>query len=196
MLAFLDKIPYGTPLLRRILFWLLTAFTAYVLIGFLIIPPVLKSVVLDQFKNSLHREGTVERIAFNPLTLRLEVDNLAVAKLKGEGNLFSVDKIDASAGISTLWRFAPVISHLRLRSPKLDITFFGEGKYSISDLIGARDPAKREAPPAKKEKGRSSPLPCTGSKCPTRPSCSTTSRMRKNTSYPSSTCWYPSPPAS
>ena len=153
MLAFLDKIPFGTPLIRRILFWLLTAFAAYVLIGFLVIPPVLKSVILDQCETALHRQGSVQRVAFNPLTLRLEIDKLAVAKREGEGDFVSVDRIDASPSLSTLWRFAPVISHLHLRSPKLDVTFFGDGKYSISDLIGARDPGKRETPPAEEESG-------------------------------------------
>ena len=153
MLAFLDKIPFGTPLIRRILFWLLTVFTAYVLIGFLVVPPVLKSVILSQCETALHRQGSVERVAFNPLTLRLEIDKLAVAKREGEGDFVSVDRIDASPSLATLWRFAPVISHLHLRSPKLDVTFFGDGKYSISDLIGARDPARRETEPAEEKSG-------------------------------------------
>jgi len=151
MLAFLDKIPYGTPLLRRILFWLLTAFVIYVLVGFLVVPPVLKSVITSQCQTALHRKGTVERVAFNPLTLRLEIDRLAVAKREGEGNFLAVEKIDASAGLASLWRFAPVVSHLKLVSPSLDITFFGEGRYSISDLIGARDETKRP----EEEKGKS-----------------------------------------
>jgi uncharacterized protein involved in outer membrane biogenesis len=158
MLAFLDKISFGTPLVRRILFWLLIAFTAYVLIGFLVVPPVLKSVILDQCKSSLHRQGSVQRVAFNPLTLRLEIDKLAIAKREGEGDFVSVDRIDASPSLSTLWRFAPVISHLHLRSPKLDVTFFGDGKYSISDLIGARDPAKRQTEPVEEEPGKVFPF--------------------------------------
>ena len=153
MLAFLDKIPFGTPLIRRILFWLLTAFATYVLVGFLVIPPVLKAVILSQCESALHRKGSVDRVAFNPLTLRLEIDKLAVAKREGEGDFVSVDRIDASPSLSTLWRFAPVISHLHLRSPMLDITFFGDGKYSISDLIGARDPSKREPAPAEEKPG-------------------------------------------
>lgn len=147
MLAFLDSIPYGTPRLRRLLFWLLFSFTAYVLIGFLVVPPALKSLILNQCKTVLGREATVGRVAFNPLTLRLEMEDITVAKLEGDGNLFSVDRIDASPGLASLWKLAPVISHLHLRSPQLDITFFGEGKYSISDLIGTRDPGKRETPP-------------------------------------------------
>ena len=149
MLAFLDKIPFGTPRLRRILFWLLTTFTVYVLVGFFAVPPALKSLITSQTRAVLGRDGTVKRVAFNPLTLRLEIDGLAVAKLEGEGDLFSVEKIDATAGLSSLWKFAPVVSELKLISPKVDITFFGDGRYSISDLIGAREKGKE--PPADKE---------------------------------------------
>ncbi|WP_419785291.1 DUF748 domain-containing protein [Pseudodesulfovibrio sp.] len=149
MLAFLDKISYGTPLIRRILFWLLSIFIVYVLVGFLVVPPVLKTVITDQCQSALNRKGTVERVAFNPLTLRLEADGIAVAKRQGEGNILSVDKIEATAGLSSIWRLAPVITELKLVNPSLDITFFGNGKYSFSDLIGARDETKKS--PEKKE---------------------------------------------
>ncbi|QGY38861.1 DUF748 domain-containing protein [Pseudodesulfovibrio cashew] len=148
MLAFLDKIPYGTPRLRRVLFWALTLFTAYVLIGFFVLPPVVRTVIIDQATKGLNRETTLERVAFNPLTMRFELQGLRVAKLEGEGALVSIGSLSAAPGIATLWKFAPVVSYLHLRDLTVDVTFFGGGKYSISDLIGAQRKPEDESPEA------------------------------------------------
>lgn len=138
MLAFLDKIPFGTPGIRRILFWLITTFVSYVLIGFLIIPPVVKSVIADQATEALKRTTSVEKVFFNPLTFDIEVYNVQVSKLEGEGNLISIGTFTAQPSINSVVELAPVISHLHLRDLNIDITFFGNGKYSISDLIGSK----------------------------------------------------------
>jgi len=139
MLTFLDKIPFGSPRLRRISFWLVVIFLAYIIIGFFVIPPITKNILLDQCQTVLKRPTTIGRVAFNPLTLNLKVDDLKVKKLKGDGQFVSVGSLSASPGISTIWRLAPVITHLHLRDLTVDITFFGDGQYSFTDLIGTSD---------------------------------------------------------
>lgn len=62
----------------------------------------------------------------------------------------SADALIASPSLASIWRFAPVISYLHLRNLAVDITFFGDGKYSFSDLIGSKQPAATEEP---KEEG-------------------------------------------
>jgi len=136
MLSFLDKIPYATPRLRRIAFWLITTFISYTLIGFFIVPPIVKDVVTTMLSDNLNRPSHIEDVTFNPLKLRLEILGLKVDKLDAKGELLAVDSLDISPGVSSIWEFAPVISYLRLNNFRLDITFFGDGKYSISDLLG------------------------------------------------------------
>ena len=54
----------------------------------------------------------------------------------------------------SLWRFAPVISYLRLDNLQLDITFFGNGRYSISDLFGTPEAKTQPSEkPKPEEKG-------------------------------------------
>jgi len=136
MLAFIDKIPFGTPRLRRIAFWTVSTFIIYVLIGFFVIPPVVKSLIVNQSTSALRRDTSVDEVYFNPLTLHIEVSGVKINKLEGDGQLISVGSFTASPGIASIWRLAPVISYLHLRDLAVDITFFGDGKYSISDLFG------------------------------------------------------------
>lgn len=147
MLAFLDKIPYGSPTLKRVAFWLLTAFILYVLIGFFVLPPVTRSILADQLTTQLHRQSTVERVAFNPLTFRVEIHGIKVAKREGEGDVLSASSIITSPSIDSIWEFAPVIKYLQISDLMVDITFFGNGKYSITDLMGSRRKAEEEAKP-------------------------------------------------
>ncbi|MGL1862723.1 MAG: DUF748 domain-containing protein [Pseudodesulfovibrio sp.] len=135
MLSFLDKIHFATPRLRRIAFWLTSSFLAYVIIGFFILPPIVKSIIRDECEKNLNRTTAIEQVSFNPLTLRFEVDNLTVDKREGEGHFVSVGSFTISPSLSSIWKLAPVISYLHLRNLAVDITFLGEGKFSFSDLI-------------------------------------------------------------
>ncbi|NDV18527.1 DUF748 domain-containing protein [Pseudodesulfovibrio sp. JC047] len=137
MLSFLDMIPYGSPRLRRIGFWLLTAFIAYTLFGFFAVPPLVNRIASNQLHEALNRPAHIETVSFNPFTYRLEISGLHIDKLDAEGSLLSVKKIVAAPGVTSIWEFAPVISYLQLDGLQLDITFFGDGKYSISDILEA-----------------------------------------------------------
>lgn len=140
MLAFLDKIPYGTPRIRRIAFWVMTTLICYTLFGFFAMPPIVKSVVLGQIDTALKRPAQIGDIYFNPFTLHIEVNDVHVNKLEGKGDLLSVKQMIAAPGIASVWEFAPVIAYLQLHDFTLDITFFGDGRYSISDLMGTPNP--------------------------------------------------------
>ncbi len=144
MLTFLDKIPFGSPKTRRIGFWGLTAFLLYVIVGFFVVPPVVESIVIDQCTTALNRQTSIEKVYFNPLTLRLEVHELAVDKLDGEGSFIAVRELDASPSLSSIWKLAPVVSYLHLRDFWVDVAFLGDGKYSFSDLIGSRSEEAQE----------------------------------------------------
>ncbi|WP_319581814.1 DUF748 domain-containing protein [uncultured Pseudodesulfovibrio sp.] len=151
MLAFLDKIKFGTPLLRRIVFWLLTAFVAYTLFGFFAAPAIMKSVLVSQVTKATNRETSVGEIYFNPLTLRLELSGLHIKNLKEEGDLLSLKHMEVAPGISTVWELAPVVSYLKLDGLTVDMTFYGDGKYSFSDLLGTPDSVNQKEAEKKPE---------------------------------------------
>ncbi|WP_272701145.1 DUF748 domain-containing protein [Desulfovibrio sp. Fe33] len=144
MLAFLDKIEIGTPRLRRIVFWLLTAFAAYTLFGFFAVPPIMKSVLTSQARSILDREAQVEEIYFNPLNFHLEITGLRVKNREEEGDLISLGHMMAAPGIATIWKLAPVIGYLKLDDLNVNLTFYGNGRYSISDLLGTPEDAEEQ----------------------------------------------------
>ncbi len=157
MLTFLDKIPYATPRTRRLTFWLVVFFSLYTLIGFFIVPPVLKDVIAEQATEALNRRTSVQEVYFNPLTLHLEVTGVNIDKLDGNGQLVAIGSLMASPSFATLWKFAPVISYLSIRDFVVDITFFGDGRYSVSDLLG--DSTEEEPEKNKKRSSQDAIIP-------------------------------------
>lgn len=137
MLAFLDKFPIATPGLRRVVFWLLVALAAYVLAGFLLVPPALRAIIVSQGQAALNRSVHLGTVTFNPLSLRLELRDFRVDALEGEAPLVSFGELSLRPGVASLWRMAPVISSLALRDLTVDVVFFGDGRYSISDLLAS-----------------------------------------------------------
>lgn len=151
MLAFLDKIQFATPRIRRIIFWLLVSFTAYLLIGFLVLPPILQSVITSQATKELKRTTSIDDINFNPLSMSFEIYGLKVAKKEGDGHLITVGSYHMAPSFASIWELAPVVSYMQVRDMTLDITFFGDGKYSVSDLIGATRPEAQKKEPKDEE---------------------------------------------
>ncbi|OIQ50766.1 AsmA family protein [Pseudodesulfovibrio hydrargyri] len=159
MLSFLDKINIGTPRLRRVAFWLLAAFIAYTLFGFLAAPAIMKSVLVSQVTEATKRETSVGDIYFNPLTFRLELSGLRIKNLKEEGDLLSLNHMEVAPGVSTVWELAPVVSYLKLDGLNVDVTFYGDGKYSISDLLGTPDSVNQKDAEKKPEEKKGAVFP-------------------------------------
>jgi uncharacterized protein involved in outer membrane biogenesis len=160
MAAFLDHIPLATPRLRRVAFWLSISLALYALAGFFLLPAVLESVIVGQGAAALNRATRIDDVSFNPFTLRLTLRGLRVesdtmgarpdtAKDAAENAtenagenppedrtpLLALDELSASASPASLWRMAPVITDLVLRNPAVSVVHYGDGRYSISDLI-------------------------------------------------------------
>lgn len=56
-----------SPRNRQLGKWFAGSFLVLVLLGFFVVPPVLKSVLLKQLGEALHRDVVIERIDINPL---------------------------------------------------------------------------------------------------------------------------------
>ena len=56
------------------------AFVVVGVLGFLVLPPIVKSVLLKQLAQTLHRPVTVQSISINPYALSVTVDGLTIGE--------------------------------------------------------------------------------------------------------------------
>jgi hypothetical protein len=66
------------PRFRKLLLWTSGLVLAYTLIGFFILPPILRAVIVKRLSGELNRRVTAQRIKLNPYTLSATVRGLRI----------------------------------------------------------------------------------------------------------------------
>ena len=101
----------------------------------LFLPGYLKGVAVEQIREQLHREATVESITVNPFLMSVRVKALAINDRDSKSNLLKFDELYTRIGLSSIFHAAPVIEELTLTKPRIDLTRLAEGRYNVSDII-------------------------------------------------------------
>ncbi|XPV77076.1 MAG: DUF748 domain-containing protein [Desulfovibrio sp.] len=137
--------------LHRVIKWLSISFIIYLIVGFAIVPPVAKSIAVSTLTEQLSRSASIGNIFFNPLTLSLEVEDFAIQKKDESGLFVGFKKLRVSPDIMTLGRLAPVLDELHLDSFQCNVDFYGDGKFSFSDLLDSGEPQEEDPKDDKKK---------------------------------------------
>nr|WP_242508675.1 DUF748 domain-containing protein [Rhodocyclus purpureus] len=129
----------GTRWLARI------AFIVILVIGVLgsfVLPPIVKSVLIEQASTALHRPVSVDGISINPFGLSLRINGLVIGERELEeaapatpGPLLAFDSLFVDVSSSSLFRRAPIIEELRLDGLALHLRRLAAQRYNVSDLI-------------------------------------------------------------
>ncbi|MHC1479019.1 DUF748 domain-containing protein [Frateuria aurantia] len=77
------------------------------------------------------RAGTIH---FNPYTLRLDMQALSLDLGDGR-HVADIDEVDARLSWRSLWYRLPIIAHLRLIRPQLQLRRLASGKLDIAELV-------------------------------------------------------------
>lgn len=121
---------------RKILIWIAAIVAAYTVIGFLILPYALKSILLKRLPALLHRDVSIASITFNPYNLRMRIKGFVVKKLSGEGDLFSFEELYINVESPTIIMRGPIVKEIKLTNPHIGVVRNEDGSYSVSDLVG------------------------------------------------------------
>lgn len=127
---------------RKILIGLAVFYLILGIIGFFILPPILKSLLLERLSAELGREVTLEKISINPYTLSAELGPVSIKEKDGQTAFFSFDTLYLNAELDSLIKGGPVLSEIRIDKPSLLIVRRPDGTYNFSDLIDKYSPKK------------------------------------------------------
>ncbi|MBE3603505.1 DUF748 domain-containing protein [bacterium] len=140
------------PESRRVRRWtigIVAALVIYTGFGFFGVPAILRHVLTGSVAKSLKRQVGVGEIAFNPYSLRLEIDKLAVARRSGGGAFVEIGHLGVEASWNSLWRLAPVVEEVAITNPTINIVRTAPNTFNFSDLIPPPKPASAASPPSK-----------------------------------------------
>ena len=128
--------------LRRILITLLVIGV----LGFLVLPPIIKSVLLDQLSTVLQRPVSLQSVSINPYALSLTLDGLTIGERNAESGekgkpsdkpFVAFDRLYVNLESTSLFRGGVVLGEVQLVNPRIHLIRYSEQRYNFSDLLDA-----------------------------------------------------------
>ena len=122
----------------------------YALAGFLWVPRLLRSELMEQIPKTLGVKPAVGEIHFNPFTFQLEVRDFSLAAADGQ-KLLGFARLFVDFELSSLWHRAYSFANIDIDSPSVSAVVARDGNLNLLQLNPKTPPPKT---PEKKE-----PLP-------------------------------------
>ncbi|RRV14775.1 DUF748 domain-containing protein [Pseudomonas saudiphocaensis] len=135
--------------IKRALIGLMAALTCYCLIGFLILPGVAQRIVNQQLVQYATVPARLERIEFNPFTLKLTLFNLHLGE-EGQQQL-GFERLFLDLEWSSLWRRELQIADLELVRLQTQVLFDKQGELNLSQLFNLPQSSEEQADEADAE---------------------------------------------
>jgi hypothetical protein len=124
----------------------------YALAGFVMVPRLLRSALMENLPKTFGVTPTVGEIRFNPFSFQLEVRQLSLAAPDGE-KLVGFERLFVDFELSSLWHRAYSFANIDIDSPYVSAVVAKDGDLNLMQLRPKTPPAK--PPPGAKNE----PLP-------------------------------------
>ncbi|MCB2225832.1 MAG: DUF748 domain-containing protein [Desulfarculaceae bacterium] len=113
----------------------------YTALGFWGLPYLIKSKLPAALEAQTGQKASLERVSFNPFTLRLEADGFVLGP--GEPKpMISFSRLVVRLDAASLWRWALICSEVTLEEPFVQVVLRPDGSLNLAEL------APKEAAPA------------------------------------------------
>lgn len=114
---------------------LLIAFVLVSVLGFFVLPPLVKSTLLEQLGKALHRPVAVSSVSINPYTLSVTLEGVAIKEREGGEVFASFDSLYLNLESVSIFRGGLVLGEVRLVNPRLRVVRLPDRRYNFSDLV-------------------------------------------------------------
>jgi len=125
---------FHRPWLRRAA-WGLVSLLLLWLLGWLALPPLIKTQLESRLGEQLGRKVTVGRVDFKPWTLELTLTDVAVAHQADASAQLAFQRVYIDAELQSLLRLAPVVDALQLDGLRVNLIHSGDGHYDVDDVL-------------------------------------------------------------
>jgi uncharacterized protein involved in outer membrane biogenesis/acylphosphatase len=131
-----------SPRSMKILKWTLISLLAYSIIGFFILPPVLKYVMIKNLSEKLGRTITIQKIKVNPFMLSVSVSGFDIKEKEGADTFFSFQELYVNLQTASIFKRGVVLREVRIYMPYAKLVRNEDLTYNFSDLIKPAEPKK------------------------------------------------------
>jgi len=131
--------------------WIIGAvvfFVLFTIVGFFVIPPIVKSYLLETLSKTLNRQVSLSDISLNPYTLTVTLRGFEIKEPQSDKTFVSLDELVVNLDIRSIFKRAPVIEEFIVRKPYVRLVRNKDKTYNFSDLLALM---KEEPKDEKKE---------------------------------------------
>src|SRR5262249_11966857 len=122
------------------LLWVGGIYLVYVVLGFFVLPPVLKSQLLKRLPAATKRQVAIREVRFNPLVLSLTIRGLSLNE--PDGSVFaSWEELYVNFQLSSLLRWAWTFDEIGLKQPYGHLILAKDGRINFANMLDETAPA-------------------------------------------------------
>ena len=133
------------PRKRKLVLWVLGVVLFYAILGFFILPPIVRHVAVKQLSQQLGREVSIEKVKINPFVLSASIHGLLV-KDKDREPFISWDELYVNLQLLSFFEHPWVFKEISLSKPYVRVQMNKDRTFNFSDIIdkfSTNAPAKK-----------------------------------------------------
>ncbi len=124
----------------------------YTLLGFFVLPAIIKWQMLKRLPALTHRNVTIKQVKLNPYALSFTLRGFALTETNGDP-FVSLGELYVNLELSSIIHRGIVFSQISLKQPSANILYLADGTFNFSNLISTN------ATPEPKPSGQKEQLP-------------------------------------
>jgi hypothetical protein len=129
--SFWSSVP---PRRRKLLIWILGLLFFYAILGFLILPPIVRAIAVKQLSHQLDREVSIEKVRINPFVLSTTVRGLLIKDKDGQP-FISWDEVYVNFQLVSFLGHPWVFKEISVAKPFARVQINKDYSLNFSDLI-------------------------------------------------------------
>jgi uncharacterized protein involved in outer membrane biogenesis len=115
------------------------ALIVYALVGFFLLPAIIKRQMLQRLPAITQRMVAVQQVKLNPFALSLTIRGFTLKETNGDV-FYSFDELYVNLQLVSIFKRAFVFKEIRLKKPVGSVIFQQDGKFNFSNLLSALPP--------------------------------------------------------
>jgi uncharacterized protein involved in outer membrane biogenesis len=123
----------------KVILSVVAALAIIIIAVYFALPPFLKSFLVKNLSENLHREVALKQITINPLRLTVTLDSFQVKDAGAADTFVGFDRLFLNIDTFSIFRRALILKEIRLTNPTVRVTRRDDGSYNFSDLIPKTD---------------------------------------------------------
>lgn len=112
----------------------------YPILGFLVLPPILKSQLESVVAKETNSKLSINNIRFNPFSFKIEVSGVSLKTLEGK-KIASFEMLEANLQPLWLFRFALHLKSITLKNPELFVLYNQDKTLNLSKIFKEKNEA-------------------------------------------------------